>query len=179
MSAPRPPMPAKLVIGIFLKDKILAKPVAEKLEKKFGRIDLVSPWFPFLDTDYYEPEMGAPLFRRMFAFRELIEQDNLPDIKLATNMIESEYSGDGGRTVNIDPGYLVFERFVLATGKNFTHRIHIGKGIYADLTLVYQKGGFHILPWTYPDYARENMTGFLGIVRERYKTDINERNIKP
>ena len=178
MSAPRPPMPAKLVIGIFLKDKSLARPVAEAFELEFGPADLVSPWFPFLDTAYYEPEMGAPLFRRMFAFRELVEQDSLSDIKLVTNRIESAHLQNGMRTVNIDPGYLLYERFVLATGKNFAHRIHTGKGIYADLTLIWQNGNYRELPWTYPDYARENVLGFLGTVRDRFRAGLKERNIR-
>ena len=74
--------------------------------------------------------------------------------------------------VNIDPGYLLHERFVLATGKNYSHRIYIGKGIYADLTLMYTKGKFEPLPWTYPDYASENIIDFLEKVRKKYGVDI-------
>ena len=114
-------------------------PLAEAVSEKFGPVDLVSAWMPFDYTIYYEREMGSPLFRRMLVFRDLIGQDELPAIKRFTNDLESEYLDEGRRRVNIDPGYLLPERFVLATGKNFTHRIYIGQGIYADLTLIYAK----------------------------------------
>ena len=174
MSAPQTPKHAKLVIGIItIELKIVDNLVAE-LASQFGQIDLVSPWMRFNYTTYYESEMGSPLFRRMFAFKPLISQGDLPVFKLATNQIEDHYSHQGRRQVNIDPGYLLHERFVLATGKNFSHRIHIGKGIYADLTLVYTKGGFESLPWTYPDYASENIIIFLKQVRKKYVIDLRQ-----
>jgi hypothetical protein len=76
--------------------------------------------------------------------------------------------------VNIDPGYLLLERFVLATGKNYAHRIYIGQNIYADLTLTYAKGGFQTLPWTYPDYASPEIRDFLLQVRYKYSMDLKE-----
>ena len=78
--------------------------------------------------------------------------------------------------VNIDPGYLLFERFVLATGKNYSHRIYIGEGIYADLTLIYQQGAYRPLPWTYPDYSEKAMGQFLMLVRKKYRLDISTAN---
>lgn len=173
MSLPQPPKPAKLIIGLFLKDKRLVSAVASDLTEKMGPIDLASQWFPFDFTVYYEPEMGAPLFRRMLAFKPLIKQSELAEIKLSTNELEQKYSKVGKRMVNIDPGYLLHERFVLATGKNYTHRIYIGKGIYADLTLIYQNGAFQKLPWTYPDYAETRVLDFLKMARNKYNSDIN------
>ena len=82
-------------------------------------------------TDYYTREMGAPLYRRTVAFKDLIDQKQLPDIKHLTNALESDYAAAGGRVVNIDPGYLLLERFVLATGKNFSPFSHA-----SDLTLI-------------------------------------------
>jgi hypothetical protein len=172
MSCPKPPAKAKLVIGLFLKDMGLVDSVAHKLANRFGPIDIVSSWFAFDYTSYYEREMGAPLFRRMFAFKELTEQTDLAGIKLETNALEIEYSQENKRRINLDPGYMLRERFVLATGKNFSHRIYIGSGIYADLTLVYAKRAFQMLPWTYPDYAQENMLEFLKTVRKKYVADI-------
>ena len=86
-------------------------------------------------------------------FQDLVEQIALAEIKRHTNSIEQTYALEGKRQLNLDPGYLLYERFVLASGKNFTHRVYIGNMIYADLTLIYQKGAFQTLPWTYPDYA--------------------------
>ncbi len=153
-------------------DKPLLDELAPILEERFGPVDTVSPWMAFDYTTYYTPEMGDRLSRRMFAFRDLVHQADLPVVKGFTNDVENRFSTDGRRTVNIDPGYLLYERFVLATGKNFTHRIYLSDGIYADLTLIYQKNTFRPLPWTYPDYADEKMIRFLSLVRRRYGLDL-------
>lgn len=178
MSIPRPPKPAKLVIGVFLKDKKLLESLVKELIEEFGPVDIISRWFLFDYTSYYEPETGSPLFRRMLVFNKLIEQTSLSQIKIFTNEIEARYSKNGNRTVNIDPGYMLHEKFVLATGKNYTHRIYIGNNIYADLTLIYQKGEFNTLPWTYPDYADEEMLSFLKNVRDKYVADLRRENEK-
>lgn len=175
MSIPREPNPAKPVIGLFMKEKSLLEPAAEELVRLFGPADMVSAWLPFDYTDYYEPETGSPLFRRLFAFRELIQQDFLAEMKLMTNDLELKFAEKGRRRVNMDPGLMLHERFVLATGKNYSHRIYIGKRIYADLTLIYTKGSFQTLPWTYPDYADKRMLFFLGQVRNRYISDLKRR----
>ncbi|MDL2269338.1 DUF4416 family protein [Desulfosarcina sp. OttesenSCG-928-G17] len=172
MSQPQLPKPARLIVGFFLKDKALSPELIRTLREYFGPLDMVSPWLDFDFTTYYEKETGAPLSRRMLVFRDLIDQTRLPAIKQATNGLEALYQEDGKRRVNIDPGYLLPERLVLATGKNFTHRIYIGDGIYADLTLIYQKGAFRSLPWTYPDYADPRLIDFLTLVRAKYMRDL-------
>jgi hypothetical protein len=172
MSRPHPPRPAKLVIGVLLRDRLLFPGVAAELEAGFGPLDLVSPWLPFDYTGYYEREMGAPLWRRVLAFKPLVGQERLAEIKLATNAIEQSRAAGGRRSVNVDPGYLLLERFVLASGKNFTHRIYVGRGIYADLTLLFQNGDFRALPWTYPDYADHPLRRFLSAVRRKYGLDL-------
>ncbi|MBW2218565.1 MAG: DUF4416 family protein, partial [Deltaproteobacteria bacterium] len=89
MSLPKKPEPAKLITGLFMKDKTLLYVLAEKLADSFGPIDMVSEWFPFNFTGYYKFEMGEPLFRRILVFKQLISQDALPDIKLKTNSLEA------------------------------------------------------------------------------------------
>ena len=168
MSKPKRPTPAKLVIGCFTSDKGILEGVARKLSESFGPPDVISRWLPFKHTNYYTSEMGSPLFRRLMAFRKLIQPDTLADIKLFTNDLEGQFLTQGKRMVNIDPGYLLAERFVLATGKNYSHRIYLRAGIYADLTLIYRKGRFHPLDWTYPDYAGDAIRAFLETVRVRY-----------
>ena len=172
MSNPRAPMPAKLVIGFIMKDRALFEPLGVELSADFGAVDMVSSWMPFDYTTYYEPEMGTPLSRRLLTYKKLINQDDLPEIKLTTNRLEQSLAQSGRRRVNIDPGYLLYERFVLASGKNFCHRIYIGRSIYADLTLIYQQGRYEKLPWTYPDYADEPMLEFLTRVRRKYAVDL-------
>lgn len=172
MSQPIPPKPAKLIAGFFLKDKTLSEAIVDALQDSLGPIDMISAWIGFDFTSYYEREMGAPLSRRMVVFKNLVEQTQLAAIKRLTNELEAGCQRQGRRQVNIDPGYLLPERFVLATGKNFTHRIYVGEGIYADLTLIYQKGAFRALPWTYPDYCDNRMVDFLTLVRKKYMLDL-------
>ncbi len=172
MSTPHPPAPAKLVIGLFMKETPLIRPLTEMLVSRFGPLDLVSAWFDFDFTGYYAAEMDGPLYRRMLTFRNLIAQETLSEIKTVTNGIEALFVENGRRRVNIDPGYMLLERFVLASGKNFAHRIYIGRGIYADLTLIYTRGDFQPLAWTYPDYADPHMIRHLTQIRRRYAVDL-------
>ena len=173
MSVPQEPKPAKLVIGLLMKDKGLFEPLAVELTSEYGSTDMISPWMPFDYTAYYRSELGSPLYRRLLAFETLIEQQELAAVKLTTNRLEHAYAQDLRRRANIDPGYLLYERFVLASGKNYSHRIYIGHQIYADLTLIFRKGAFETLPWTYPDYADQPIRSFLERVRKKYAVDLN------
>jgi hypothetical protein len=175
MSTPKRPDPAKLIMSLFMNDQTILEAVLPLLEEKFGSIDIISPWFEFDYTDYYYKEMGSPLFRRVVVFKELIEQESLASIKETTNQLETMWKTDEKRSLNIDPGYLVPSRFILATGKDYSHRVYIGKGIYADLTLIYKKGGFQKLEWTYPDYAGDAIKGFLETVRAKYCLDLKRK----
>ncbi|HDD45395.1 MAG TPA: DUF4416 family protein [Candidatus Desulfofervidus auxilii] len=168
MSELKPPSPVKLIMSLIFHKKDIFESVLPKLIELFGEIDFISEILPFDHTDYYYSEMGKPLFRRLISFLNLILPDELPDIKIKTNNIEKEYAINGKRQINIDPGYITAERLVLATGKNYTHRVYLKDGVYADLTLIYQKGDFQALPWTYPDYASEPLKGLLKLVRKRY-----------
>ena len=172
MSELQAPQPAKLVIGLFTGDIQIFKRLVPEFISMYGQIDLVSSWMAFDYTRYYEMEMGTPLHRRLCSFQRLIAQQDLAGIKMNTHQIEQSFSQSGRRHVNIDPGYMLRERFVLASGKNFSHRICIGDGVYADLTLIYHKGDFQRLPWTYPDYADDDMLEFLEQVRNKYIWDI-------
>jgi len=96
--------------------------------------------------------MGPGLLRQVAGFENLVHPGDLADIKLATNAMEMTLSVQGKRTINLDPGILSEERLILASGKNYTHRVYLRNGIYADLTLIYQKNSYRPLPWTYADY---------------------------
>ena len=173
MSIPKEPDPAKLVISCIMNDKKLAESLFDYLEKAFGTLDMISRWLDFAYTDYYRKEMGAPLYRKIFVFKNLIQQADLAEIKEKSNEIEETFSIGIKRNINIDPGYLLSSRFILATGKDYSHRIYIGRKIYADLTLMYSKArGFTTLPWTYPDYASESMISFIFKVRDKYLLDL-------
>ncbi len=174
MSNPSEPDPVKLIASLFSPEKGLIDKIISELSNTFGQADWNSPELFFDRTKYYAREMGWPLYRRFISFEKLIQPDNLVQIKLKTNELERQYLQDGNRLVNIDPGYISPERLVLATGKNYVHRIYLSKGIYADLTLVYKRKSFVPLEWTYPDYAEPEIMGLFNGVRMQYMNQIKE-----
>jgi hypothetical protein len=169
VSLPRVPKPVKLAMSFIFKEvKDLAAALSE-VDDRYGPMDFLSESLPFDFTHYYEPEMGRGLWRRVASFESLISPDQLPGVKLWTNALEARFLNERrGRKVNIDPGYLAASKFILATGKDYSHRIYLGEGIYGDLTLIFQKGAFAPLPWTYPDYASQPLIGLLALLRKRY-----------
>ena len=176
MSRPREPQPVKFIASILGADTRAIDQVIEKLQEKFGDIDYISDELNFDFTDYYEPEMGSGLQRRMISFTKLILPDELPGIKLATNKLEDEFTGpDNKRSLNIDPGYIALCHLILATGKAFTHRPYLRDGIYADMTLVYRGGRFQTLEWTFPDYGSEEMLKILTMLRARYFEQLKQQ----
>jgi len=173
------PQPAKLIAGLLVSgpDKFMDQ-VNERLAERFGPIEKISNIILFDKSDYYKKEMGTPLYRYFLSLTPLYPPEALPDAKIATNEIESRFlNEEGGRNVNIDPGILTLQNLVLATTKNYTHRIYLGKGIFADLTLIYQKGAYHPLPWTYPDYREEATRTFFSEVRGIYKEQLKGHHL--
>jgi len=182
MSKPKEPHLVKLIIGLITSDNggmhKFTKPVLKKMEDRFGTIDILSGKLDFSHTDYYMDEMGEKLFRKIASFEKLIKPDSLPDIKLFTNSIEDEYlKEDGKRSINIDPGYISLEKMVLASCKNFSHRIYLINGVYADLTLIYKDNGFQPLEWTFPDYAKADIRRLLKEIRQRYAQQLQNMEL--
>ena len=175
MSKPREPEPVKLFVSVLAGDAGLLEAVTRELAERHGNPDYVSEILPFAYTNYYAAEMGPNLVRRFIAFGGLIGPEELPAIKLETNALESHLSGGGARQVNVDPGYVAKQHFILATGKGFSHRPYLGQGIYADLTLEYRKETYRPLEWTYPDYRSEQTIGMLNGLRRRYMIQLTRR----
>lgn len=171
-------LPVKLITAIYSNKIELFDAVEEKLNENYGPVDLKSEIFDFSYTDYYEKEMGAGLKKRFISFENLIESVSLSDIKLFTNKLESYHLEGKNRQVNIDPGYLTLAKLVLASTKDFTHRIHVGKGIYAEVTLYYQDKNYRGWPWTYPDYKSEISLSFFQKARALYHKAIIQNNAK-
>jgi hypothetical protein len=142
--------------------------LVKRLSEYFGPPDLVGPWWPFDATAYYTSEMGPNLGRRLVSFLHLADPSRLADWKLYTNELEQAFSLGERRLANLDSGYVARERLVLATGKNYSHRIYLDHGIYGDLTLVYSQGSFRPLPWSYLDYAQGELPALLELVRQKY-----------
>jgi hypothetical protein len=174
MGEVREPQPVKVFVGILTARPSTLTELRGSLEEQLGPIDAQSQLLEFNFTDYYEPEMGSGLKRMFLGFRRPASPDALVDLKLFTNRVERTLAVNGKRTVNIDPGYLTAARVVLASTKDFAHRLYLGKGIYGEVTLLYQKKDFQALPWTYPDYRSEAYRQFFRELRRVYMAQLAE-----
>jgi hypothetical protein len=174
VSVTRFPDAVKLIVSIIAADREQMNGVIGQLAEDYGAPDVIGAFHGFHYTDYYAPEMGSALVRRFLSFRGLIRPELLPEIKIATNSLENERSEGAKRRVNLDPGYISSAHLILATGKGYTHRPYLHRGIYADLTLVFRDKTFHPLPWTYPDYADAGQIAFFNRIRQRYMMQLRQ-----
>ncbi|MDZ7372650.1 MAG: DUF4416 family protein [candidate division KSB1 bacterium] len=172
---PQPAKPVKLFIGVLFSDAVKLEEARSCCEEAFGPIDWTSPDFPFDVTTYYCAEMGEPITRRFWSFARLVQPDELPGIKLTTNRIEAELAVEGKRKVNLDPGYLDYDKVVLASAKYNGQKIYLRDGIYADLTLHYEKGHFYPYPWSFPDFKSGRYERTFLRIRELYKVGMARR----
>jgi hypothetical protein len=170
MATPATPARALLFAGLLLHISVDRDRIYSILVGEFGRIAMTSSSFLFTETDYYTSEMGSDLTRVWLGFRKLIEQDDLVDLKLRTNRLEEGFAVDGKRRVNLDPGYLTPGKVVLASTKDNQHRLYLGRGIYAEVTLRYQGGSYRPWEWTYRDYRREEAVRFFNDLRGQYRS---------
>lgn len=169
MSVARPFPPVKLIAGLIYSRDDARETADSALGRLLGEIDARSPVFDFGLTDYYAAEMGPMLKRIFLSFRELRSPAELAGIKLRTNALEEEIKrmlGAEGRQVNIDPGYLTRAALIMATAKDFSHRVPLRDGIYAHLELLFARGSVRTLEWTYPDFRRPEYHEFLLRARE-------------
>lgn len=168
MGVVQAPLPVKLILGVLSARAEIFPEAKLRLEKAWGPVDYESPLLPFNATNYYEKEMGGPLKRGFLSFKELISPEALAEIKCFTNKVEREFACAGKRQVNLDPGYLSLAKLVLASTKDYSHRVYLQKGIYAEVTLKYEKGEFKPWPWTYPDYKSKSYHEIFQEIRNLY-----------
>jgi len=173
MGIPEIPKNAKLVAAITFKESEQLAAAEEFLTDRFGQTDFRSDILPFTYTGYYEEEMGPGLLKIFISFERLVKREILPSVKLDTNKYEQATAKDGRRTVNIDPGYICEASLVLATTKNFSHRIYLDSGIYGDCHLIFEEDEFRPMPWTYPDYKDPKVLTFLKETRTKYYEQLH------
>lgn len=178
MAQPREFAPVKLICGVIYKEEALYEEVKKRLEAEWGRVDTEGPTYPFDLTGYYEDEMGSGLVRRFLSFEVLVPPESLPEAKLLAIELEAlirQERGVTGRPVNIDPGHLTASAVIMATAKDFAHRIPLGRGIYAHLEFLFTRTGVRTLDWTYPDLRRESCQAYFRSVRELYLERLRGR----
>lgn len=171
------PKLAKLIISMITSDKCLFSLFKEALIKRFGEVDMDSKTQPFNFTDYYEEEFGENLMQKLFSFSTLIRQDELAEIKITTNSIENNMAHHK-RKINLDPGYITLNKYILASTKNGPSRIYLNQGIYAEITLRFINKSFVSCEYTYPNYKTYEYINFLTSVRQKYKLQLKEDSNK-
>lgn len=175
MGQAKTPQPVKLIVSAFAPGDALLQDARDALDAEWGAIEWESELLPFDHTPYYQPEFGAGLVRRIWTFAALIDPSELAAIKVRTNELEGSWADGGRRKVNLDPGYVSPAKLVLATTKNHGHRIYLGQGIYAEVTLQYRDGAFRPWPWTYPDYATPHYCALFEGIRRTYLAQLRSR----
>jgi len=165
------PSPVKLIIGILAAGQNSLQAAIETLTSEFGKADFVSDVWPFTQTDYYQEETGENILRRFVSIEKLINPGKLAKVKHRTNKLEKKLAVKLNlglsRPVNLDPGVIEPSKLILATTKNYAHRIYIGEKMYAEVTLVFDKGSWRPLPYTYPDYKQQCYHDFFEKVRKQ------------
>jgi len=156
----------------LLNNKIVTELNSNKLQLQLS-VDLQSSIINFNFTDYYKNELGENVLRYWISFSPNVSLENLWKIKIVTNNIENTFFSDEKylRKVNIDPGYVEGSKLVLFTTKNYSHRIYLAEGIYAENTLIYFNNKFETFPWTYPDYKTQESIKFFSTVRKQLISD--------
>ena len=164
--------PVKYMASLLTGNLALLPEVKAVLRGAVGEIDFISPVLPFNETDYYEGEFGPNLQREIVTFKDLRDMADLSAIKVLTNELEQHWTADGSRRVNIDPGYIALGKLVLATTKDQSHRLYIGNGIFAEVTLRYRRKSFKVWEWTYPDYAMPQYIELFNELRRAYRAQL-------
>ena len=173
------PLPAKLFVGILTSLPEILPQTEHLLVARFGPSDMRSEQYAFDLTHYYDEEMGSPITRSFLAFHNLIPAERLAAIKMATNDIEAELAlsyRQVRRPVNLDPGYVEESKIVLASTKNFYHRILLSGGIYGEVTLYYSGGGWKSFPWSFPDFRSGRYDEVFTRLRQVYRKQLKERS---
>lgn len=167
------PRPALLLVAASSRYQAALDWSRKLATERWGPVAARSPPLAFVETDYYQQEMGDDLLKQFWVHRRLVDPAVLPEVKHQTNQWEAEYAGLGAhpepRPLNLDPGYLTLAKLVLASTKDHAHRLYLGGGIYGEVTLQYRGRRWQAMPWTYPDYLRSEYHQFFSEAREHLR----------
>ena len=160
----------KLFIGILHSPEVPFNALQKELTTIFGAIDYCSAPIEFKHTNYYNNEIGNSILKTFVSFKNQISPDTMYRTKINSNQLEEHWLQTGGkRLVNLDPGIINNYNVILLTTKNYSHRIPLQEGIYAEITLIWKKNDFEDLPWTYPDFKTPEYKSILKTIRSKLK----------
>ena len=178
MARPEAVDPVKLLVAILWGEAETLDQALHSLRAEWGRMDFTGPDRPFDVTDYYVPEMGKGIRRRLVSFASLAAPEDIRQAKLISNGIEEHLAGTGGRRVNLDIGYLDRSKIVLASVKFAGQKIHLGDGVYADMIARYKQGRYQPFEWTFPDFQDGRYDEELAVIRRRYLAQLKRSGCK-
>lgn len=172
MSVAKKPGAVKLFAAIMCKNDELFAPAKAALVTKWGPIEEESKVVDFIFSDYYKAEMGTSLKKQFVVFQKLIQRESISDAKIFSNHLEQTFLLNEKRQVNIDPGYITPAKLVLATTKNYAHRLYLRDGIFGDIHLTVRDRKFIPNEWAYPDYKTPESIAFFNHIRSKYLAEI-------
>lgn len=165
----------KLLAAILYNEGAPLAQCQDMLQARFSPLDFQGKAHPFTHTDYYQSEMGAGLMRKLVSFTHLVEPAALVRARHVAREIEQALSIDGQRRVNVDMGYLDLFKLVLASFKGRGNKLYLNDGVWADMTLLYERGEFRPLPWSFPDFAagtyNEDLKAIRTLLKAQHKAD--------
>ena len=154
-----------LIISSSFKEDLIEELLTDL--KIQSRVDYIFP-----DTElsknpisYYEKEMGTGLSRIVIFDTTPRDRSEFVALKVLATELEQKYNADGQRTINIDVGRLSLESMELASGKMYSHRVYLDRGVYSDLHYLFKDKKYIPTPWCYPDYSQEQVLEFFTFMR--------------
>ena len=167
--------PVKLFAAVLFPDEAWLERAAECLSGLFGAIDRRGTAAPFDHTAYYEAEMGPGLRRVILGFDRLIQPEDIVSAKHSARDLEFQLAANGKRRVNLDVGYLDPFKITLASFKGRGNKVYLGRDVWLDMQLYFERGKLHPLPWTFPDFRAGRYDADLLAVRARYREQLRTR----
>ena len=166
------PPPGRLIVSIIYSSMDALADGLKALERRFGRVQFETVEIACSDSVTYAEEMGDRLQRRLFSFERLFSRDALPEIKNACHKIEPQFADAVGdfifRTVNLDPGILTPDNLLMASHREYNHRVYLRDGVFAQVELIWSQGQYMRLPWTNADFCDGEAVEFFHRIRETF-----------
>ena len=169
--------PVQLFTGIIFNKDVSIDVLTQELEDTFNhKITMISDLYPFNHSSYYTNEMGLDLQRYFVCFNELVAPETAYKYKSLSINLEERHKKNNKRIFNLDPGIISLHNLILYSTKNFAHRIACNQGIYAEVTLLFQKNAINVLDWTYPDFQQQAIQQYFLNVRSTYHSKLRSLN---
>ena len=172
----------KFIVGILAIDEDALDRANELIAEQIGPVESHSETWPFSSTEYYAKEMSETLWRQFVSLAKPTDPVDLIKLKLTCNSLELDHANECGRgqrrAINLDPGYISPAKLVLASTKDFSHRVYLDQGIFGEVTLQYVHGSWRSLTWSFPDYSEPRYHEFFSQVRSRLLDQLRKQESK-